>query len=84
MAERIFAVTLHIAWSVMVLSALVEKRNELLVLAVLWHSLVDSLAVFVGQIYGIMAAEGVLFVFALAGFIYLRSKWSKANAKPSL
>jgi len=84
MAERIFAVTLHITWSVMVLSAIVEKRNLLLVLAILWHAATDALAVFIGQIYGIMAAEGMLFVFALAGFIYLRGKWSKANAKPSL
>jgi uncharacterized membrane protein YhfC len=84
MAERIFAVTLHITWSVMVLSAIVEKRNLLLALAILWHAATDALAVFIGQVYGIMAAEGVLFVFALAGFIYLRQKWSKANAKPSL
>jgi uncharacterized membrane protein YhfC len=83
-AERIFAITLHITWSVMVLSAIVEKRNVLLLLAVLWHSATDALAVFVGQIYGVMAAEGVLFVFALVGFLYLRGKWSKANAKPSL
>ncbi|MFZ2455088.1 MAG: YhfC family glutamic-type intramembrane protease [Candidatus Altiarchaeia archaeon] len=84
MAERIFAVTLHITWSVMVLSAVVEKRNVFLVLAVLWHSATDALAVFIGQIYGVMAAEGVLFVFALAGFLYLRGQWSGANAKPSL
>jgi uncharacterized membrane protein YhfC len=84
MAERIFAVTLHMTWSVMVLSAIVEKRNSLLVLAVLWHSATDALAVFIGQIYGVMAAEGVLFVFALAGFFYLRMKWSKTNAKPTL
>jgi uncharacterized membrane protein YhfC len=83
-AERIFAITLHITWSVMVLSAIVEKRNVLLLLAVLWHSATDALAVFVGQIYGVMAAEGVLFVFALMGFLYLRGKWSKANTKPSL
>ena len=84
MAERIFAVILHITWSVMVLSAIVEKRNELLILAVLWHSATDALTFFVGQIYGVMAAEGVLFVFALAGFLYLREKCSKTNAKPSL
>jgi uncharacterized membrane protein YhfC len=84
MAERIFAVTLHITWSVMVLSALVEKRNLLLVLAILWHSATDALAVFIGQLYGVMAAEGVLFVFALAGFLYLKGQWSKANAKPAL
>jgi uncharacterized membrane protein YhfC len=84
MAERIFAITLHVTWSVMVLSAIVEKRNVLLLLAVLWHSSTDALAVFVGQIYGVMAAEGVLFVFALMGLLYLRGKWPKANAKPSL
>ncbi len=74
MFERIFAITLHITWSVMVLYAVVEKRNELLVLAVMWHSFADASAVFLGQIYGFWAAEGMLFVLALSGVLYLRRR----------
>jgi uncharacterized membrane protein YhfC len=83
MAERIFAITLHITWSVMVLSAIVEKRNSLLLLAVLWHAATDALAVFINQLYGVMAAEGMLLLFALAGVLYLRGKLAAAQVKPS-
>jgi uncharacterized membrane protein YhfC len=76
MAERLFAVTLHITWSVMVLYAVLEKRNGLLVLAVLWHALADASAVFLSRIYGVLAAEGMLFFLALLGILYLRRRWA--------
>ena len=66
--ERIFAITMHIAWSLLVLRALTHDNLGWLVAAVFGHAVVDGVAVGLVQAgvpYG--PIEGVLFLFALAG-----------------
>ncbi len=75
--ERLMALTLQIAFSILVLAAVISARYSLLVLAVLWHTAVDSFAVFLGQTQGIIAAELSVFVFAVIGAAYLWWQWRR-------
>lgn len=63
--ERVFAISLHVSLSVMVLYAIVSDKPLWFWLALLWHALVDAVAVYVGQEVGILAVEGIVAVFAL-------------------
>lgn len=63
--ERLFAITLHVSLSVMVLYAIVYRKPIWFWLALLWHALVDAVAVYVGQEVGILAVEGIVAVFAI-------------------
>lgn len=63
--ERIFAISLHVSLSVMVLYAIVYRKPVWFWLALLWHAFVDAVAVYVGQQIGILAVEGIVAVFAI-------------------
>lgn len=77
--ERVFAVCLHVALSVMVLYSLVSKQPIWFWLALLWHALVDALAVYLMPSIGILALEGVVAVFGILSLgilFYLRTSFS--------
>ena len=77
--ERVFAVCLHVALSVMVLYSIASKQSAWFWLALLWHALVDALAVFLMPIIGIVALEGVvavLGIISLGVLFYLRPGFS--------
>lgn len=63
--ERIFAICLHLSFSVMVLYSVVSGKPLWFWLALLWHALVDAVAVYVGQQIGILQVEGLVAIFAL-------------------
>jgi uncharacterized membrane protein YhfC len=73
--ERTFTLCLHVSLSVMVLYGLVSKKHIWFWLAVSWHTVVDALAVYLGQKISMLAVEGVIGVFAvLSVIIVLRMK----------
>jgi len=78
--ERVFAVTLHLALSVMVWRA-VSRRSWLWFLAaVLWHALVDGIAVYLAGIHlNSVALEGVVGLFALGSLGILYWVWRKTH-----
>ncbi len=64
--ERIFAITLHLALTLIVLQCFIQKRKIFLLIAILLHSLTDALAVaMVGFGYSIPLIEGMMFLIAL-------------------
>ncbi|GIK08137.1 MAG: putative membrane protein YhfC [Anaerolineaceae bacterium] len=76
--ERIFAITLHLALSTMVLYGIANKKPLWFWLAVLWHSVVDAAAVYLMPIVGALAVEGVVALMALVslGILFgLRKKF---------
>ena len=64
-AERIFAMCLHVSLSVMVMLAIAARKPLWFWVALLWHALVDAVAVFAVQQIGAVGVEGVIAVFAL-------------------
>jgi len=64
--ERVFAITLHLALTLIVLQCFIQKRKIFLLIAILFHSLTDSLAVMMlGFKYSVPVIEGTLFIVAL-------------------
>lgn len=80
--ERVFAITLHIALSVMVLYGIAYKKPLWFWLAVLWHSIVDAAAVYLMPSIGALAIEGVVGVMALVSLVILfglKKKFGEQN-----
>ncbi len=65
MAERIFAICLHISLSVMVLYSIVNKKPIWFWLALLWHAIVDAVAVYLSQQISMLSVEGIVGIFAI-------------------
>lgn len=81
-AERIFTMCLHVSLSVMVMYGLVSRKPIWFWLAVLWHTLVDAAAVYLGQSISMIALEGIIGVFALIslGIVYwIKPKFAALN-----
>ena len=81
MVERIFAICLHIALSVMVLYGLVDKKAVWFWLAVSWHAIADAAAVYLGQQINMLALEGIVGLFAIVSLIivfWMKPKFASA------
>lgn len=77
LAERLMTVTLHIAWTLMVLAAVVTGRKKMLLLAILMHAAVDALAVFMALSYDVLVAEAMVLAFAIIALLYIKKEWPK-------
>jgi uncharacterized membrane protein YhfC len=77
LVERIFAICLHLALSVMVLYSVVYKKPLWFWAALLWHAFVDALAVYLLPIVGALAIEGIVGVFAgiSLAILFTMKKW---------
>ncbi|MBN1875398.1 MAG: YhfC family intramembrane metalloprotease [Anaerolineae bacterium] len=64
-AERIMAITLHIALSTLVLQTFTRNKLWPLWAAIGWHALVDATAVYVMGTWGILATEGIMVLLTL-------------------
>lgn len=71
--ERFSAISFHLSASVLVYQSLKRKNLLWLIFAILWHTLLDALAVYGSVSWGIPITEGVLLVIALLsiGIIFL-------------
>jgi len=82
LAERVFAICLHISLSAMVLYSVAYKKPIWFWLAMLWHALVDAAAVYLAPLVGALAVEGVvagMAIVSLAILFGLRSKFGAAD-----
>ncbi len=72
MAERVMAMTMQLSLSTLVVLCFRKSRIWPLFAAILWHAVADAVSVYVGQSWGIIAAEGALAVVALMSVGLLR------------
>jgi len=82
--ERFFAMCLHVGLSVMVLYAITNKKPVWFWVALLWHALVDAVAVYMAQKVGILAVEGIVAILALTSIwivFILRPTFSQDTTK---
>ena len=83
-AERIFAMCLHVALSVMVMYGLVSRKPIWFWLAVTWHTVVDAAAVYLGQNISMLTLEGIVGVFALISLaivFWIKPKFAGLNVE---
>ena len=64
-AERIFAICLHVSLSLMVLLAIAKSKPIWFWAALLWHALVDAVAVYAIQQMDVLGVEAIVAVFAV-------------------
>ncbi len=69
--ERIFAMCLHVCLSVMVLLAITANKPAWFWVALVWHALVDAVAVYSMQYIGALGVEGLVAVFAMISIIWV-------------
>lgn len=70
--ERIFAILAHVAFSVMVMRAVTQRKPLWLVAAILAHGLMDASIVLMQQAgFGIIVIEVALALMAVALFVYI-------------
>jgi uncharacterized membrane protein YhfC len=69
--ERVSAICLHLSLSVMVLYSVAYKRPLWFWIALLWHAVVDALAVYLAPIIGAVGVEGVVAVCAVISLAIL-------------
>lgn len=63
--ERVSAFTFHLSASVLVYQSVKRKNLLWLLYAILWHTLLDALAVYGAVSWGVAATEGALFIIGL-------------------
>ena len=66
LAERLFALSAHLALSLLVMESVIRKRRRWLLAAVMWHALLDAVALFSATRWNVYVAEGAIAVFAVA------------------
>ena len=69
--ERLFAIILHLSFSLMVMLAFVKKQPLWLVAAVLCHAIVDGIAIFSVAVWGAYVAEFLIAFMAMASLIFV-------------
>jgi uncharacterized membrane protein YhfC len=80
--ERSLAIVVQISLAVLVFQAVIEQKRVWLAAAILWHTIIDSLAVLGLQYLGVYLTEGVLAIFAGISFyaiIFLRKRQPEEN-----
>ncbi|MDZ7838591.1 MAG: YhfC family glutamic-type intramembrane protease [Actinomycetota bacterium] len=69
--ERVFAIAVQIFFSILIVQAFINKKYYYIAIAFALHLMLDFLAVYVNYKFSIFMAEVVVFVFALAGIIFI-------------
>lgn len=69
--ERLFAITVHLAMSLLVLLSVVRRQLRWLGAAILWHTLLDAVAVFAVQQWGVYIAEVAIGIFAILSLLII-------------
>lgn len=65
--ERIFAIAIQIAFSVLILYAFISKKYYIIAITVIFHAIVDFAAVYINYKLGMLYAELSVFIFAVIG-----------------
>jgi uncharacterized membrane protein YhfC len=67
--ERLFAICFHLSASVLVLQALIRRSPMWVGFAILWHTLLDAVALFGIERWGPYVTEGVIGLLAAASIV---------------
>jgi len=75
--ERIMALVLQIAFTLLVFTSVLNSRKLLLYLAIAWHAAVDFTAVILISLTDVFIAELGILMFALIAFFYIERVFKK-------
>jgi uncharacterized membrane protein YhfC len=69
--ERIFAITIQIAFSVLIMYAFMHRKYYVIAVTVIFHAVVDLVAFYINYKFGFWYAEIGVAVFAIIGIIII-------------
>lgn len=69
--ERIFAITIQVALSVLVMHAFLSRKYIFIFIAIIYHLVVDFVILYLNYIYGFIIAEAAGLGFALIGLLLI-------------
>jgi len=79
--ERVIALSIQIVLSIMVWKAIVDRQWLWFVVAILYHTFVNAISVYLSQIgWGYWAVEGVLAIFLVINLYVIYSSWKEETA----
>lgn len=83
--ERALTIPIQIALAVLVMQAVDRMQSRWLLLALLWHTLVDAVVFYAAGVWGAYTAEGILSLFTVCslGMIYYLRDGSPAEDQSS-
>ncbi len=62
--ERIFAITIQVSLSVIIMYAFLKRKYYFIAIAIIYHFIIDFIAVYAVYKFGIMITEIIIFIFA--------------------
>ncbi|MBS3061552.1 MAG: YhfC family intramembrane metalloprotease [Candidatus Diapherotrites archaeon] len=74
--ERLLAMGLHLSFSLLVFRSIVESNKIWLILAIVLHSLVDAVVVYLAQTAGLFEVYGALMVFVAVSAFFGFKAWN--------
>jgi len=82
--ERVMAMVNHLFMTVLVLTGLMRRQWGWIAAAVIWHTMINAVAVWLNQHHGVIAAEGALAVMtAGAAYGWWRARTGVLSGTPS-
>ena len=69
--ERIFGITIQIALSVLVAYAFISKKYSFIFIAIIYHAIVDFVAVYLNYKFGMYISEASVLLFAIIGIVII-------------
>lgn len=79
--ERVIALSIQIVLSIMVWKAIADRQWLWFVLAILYHTFVNAISVYLTQIgWGYWAVEGVLAIFLVINVFVIYNSWKEETA----
>lgn len=69
--ERIFGITIQIALSVLIAYAFISKKYYFIFIAIIYHVIVDFVAVYLNYKFGIYISEASVLLFATIGIVII-------------
>jgi uncharacterized membrane protein YhfC len=69
--ERIFAIAIQIAFSVLIMYAFMSKKYYMIFITVIFHAIVDLAAFYINYKFGMWYSELSVFIFAVIGIVII-------------
>ncbi len=82
--ERLFAILFHLSASLMVLQVFLRRNLAWLLAAILWHTALDAVAVYVSSVWGIYWAEAAVGLMALVSVGILWALRDRGREEPDV
>ena len=69
--ERILAITIQIAFSVLIMYAFMSRKYYIIFVTIIFHAIVDLVAFYINYKFGMWYSELSVFVFAIVGIVII-------------